>query len=69
MPSSERNETIFGLTEKEVKFLLMSLKCIEDHSNRRFVSFNSPTREWLSSCYHHDILVEILTLPAVNGSS
>lgn len=38
MSSNPRDEIIFGFTENEVKFLIMSLKCIETHGNRRFVS-------------------------------
>ncbi|KKY35750.1 hypothetical protein UCDDA912_g04235 [Diaporthe ampelina] len=38
MPSSSRDEIIFGFTEKEVKFLLISLKCVETHGNRRFLN-------------------------------
>lgn len=42
MSSGARDEIIFGFTEKEVKFLIMSFKCIETHGNRRFVSLPAP---------------------------
>lgn len=42
MSSSGRDEVIFGFTEKEVKLLTMSLKCIETHGNRRFVRSPAP---------------------------
>ncbi|KAI7779641.1 hypothetical protein LA080_000665 [Diaporthe eres] len=38
MPSNERDEIVFGFTEKKVKFLIMSLKCIETHGNRRYLN-------------------------------
>lgn len=38
MSSIPRDEIIFGFTENEVKFLILSLKCIEAHGNRLFVS-------------------------------
>lgn len=57
MSSSERDEIIFGFTEQEVKFLLMSLKCIETHGNRRFVSLSRPVHyNWRKlTVTHHQL--------------
>ncbi|KAJ0122918.1 hypothetical protein J7T55_011379 [Diaporthe amygdali] len=72
MPSSERNETIFGLTEKEVKFLLMSLKCVEDHSNRRFMNcaklarLTGYTAPQAYQLYVAHLMPKVMALPPIN---
>ncbi|KAG6367724.1 hypothetical protein INS49_001919 [Diaporthe citri] len=72
MSSGERDEIIFGFTEKEVKFLIMSLKCIETHGNRRFLNCARLARlTGYSSAdaykyYMDQLLQKVIALPPVD---
>lgn len=68
MQSNERDEIIFGFTEKEVKFLLMSLKCLETHGNLIFASLRTASNA-IVRCRHSHHQMKCTCLAHLTGYS